>query len=530
MWLYRKKLLEEKEAYYLEECKDEGFIEKEQEQEYDEGSQCQDDDTLFIDDDDTMDMIGGMRNKSSHLKLFFVLWFTNQHKDMQRVSLRRLKQKMMLVLAKGSRKLQAVAATPPRKPLEAAACEVPNRYSFTGFKAESCQRNITVKDLGIKVDIGLGKHKDYLVEADLESLLRFKAVSKSGYALVEHPDFISTHFNYSNAYRQGLLAVKGNENMRGDWNITSIFLHSLDNVAENVPFPSPSRRNNGHLRFLGSCNGLVCLAIDFISTIALWNPATRQYRSVKVPRVFDQFKTAFLDTFGFGFLPDENDHNVVRIPGKLHIADMGGGGAGTGTTVVWVYTLNSDSWRVIQVALADLSFGFAFRLPSMNGFLHWMARTLNNVDVIVSLDIRKKVFQLIALPNSGGFHGKMIKREIVVLKGSLSMILSSVTVPTSFEVWLMTEYGVQESWTKQFAIELGHCPRTVLCPVGVWKTGDIVFKYMENNSHEELLLYDCSSKEIKHSRLHEKPGSFRLVHNFVESLVSTDGGRGALEL
>ncbi|CAK9167933.1 unnamed protein product [Ilex paraguariensis] len=95
MWLYRKKLLEEKEAYYLEECKDEGFIEKEQEQEYDEGSQCQDDDTLFIDDDDTMDMIGGMRNKSSHLKLFFVLWFTNQHKDMQRVSLRRLKQKMV---------------------------------------------------------------------------------------------------------------------------------------------------------------------------------------------------------------------------------------------------------------------------------------------------------------------------------------------------------------------------------------------------------------------------------------------------
>ncbi|CAK9156624.1 unnamed protein product [Ilex paraguariensis] len=254
---------------------------------------------------------------------------------------------------------------------------------------------------------------------------------------------------YSNAYEPKLLGVRtDSEDLTPD-----IYLYSFNHMPQNLPLPfSYSFEHPASVQ--GSCNGLVCVTLNEGSTIVLWNPATRQFRPIRVPFVNAWFSD-MSTTFGFGFLPDENDYKVVRIPLRK-----------SNSTPVSVYSLGSDSWRAIRVAVPDMTFRLG--AVSVNGFLHWLAYQLKEIELIVSFDLRNEVFQQMAMPDSCGFDYE-IKREIVVLKGSLSVIVYSapLTAGNSFEIWVMTEYGLQESWTKKFTIGTFS---TTVWPVGVWST------------------------------------------------------------
>ncbi|KAM7505268.1 hypothetical protein LguiB_004172 [Lonicera macranthoides] len=73
------------------------------------------------------------------------------------------------------------------------------------------------------------------------------------------------------------------------------------------------------------------------------------------------------------------------------------------------------------------------------------------MEIIVSFDLRDEVFGQMVVPDSCGFDDE-IKSELVVLKGSLSVIFYSKNEENDicFEIWVMTEQGVEESWTRLF--------------------------------------------------------------------------------
>jgi hypothetical protein len=100
---------------------------------------------------------------------------------------------------------------------------------------------------------------------------------------------------------------------------------------------------------LGPCNGIFCFAAtllkgtemepsDDYDQIVLWNPATRE--SKKLPQFHrPQDETDPVYDFGLGFDPKTNDYKVIRI---LTFSSQ---------CEVAVYSLRSDSWRVIDSSL-----------------------------------------------------------------------------------------------------------------------------------------------------------------------------------
>ncbi|CAK9184033.1 unnamed protein product [Ilex paraguariensis] len=342
-----------------------------------------------------------------------------------------------------------------------------------------------------------------------KSSVKRQSVCKSWYDLLTDPDFILMQFHYSNVYTPKLLGVS----IDFDDPIPDIFLYSFDQVPVKIPLPFPYIPSDQVTVIVeGSCNGLVCVSLDGRSAIVLWNPATRQIRPTMVPHV-DGWLNEEFDIIGFGFLPDENDYKVVKIPYPLRRQDYGGG-----PIPVSIYTSSSDSWKVIQAAVPDMSFRVG--ATSFNGFLHWMAYKHTEMELIISFDLSNEVFQQIAVPGYCGFDCN-IKREIVVLKGSLAVIVYSWRdlVDRSFEVWLMTEYGVQESWTK---FTIGPFS-TVVWPVGIWRKDEIIFQYLHHCTYQ-LFLYDSSSQEIYYFPSHGAMDFFKVL-NYVESLVPVNGGK-----
>uniref|UniRef100_A0A5B6YZS3 Uncharacterized protein n=1 Tax=Davidia involucrata TaxID=16924 RepID=A0A5B6YZS3_DAVIN len=133
-----------------------------------------------------------------------------------------------------------------------------------------------------------------------------------------------------------------------------------------------------------------------------------------------------------------------------------------------------------------------------------------------SLDLGGEVFPPIEVPGSYGFPSE-IQRVLVVLKGSLSMIVYSTQeqINRCFDMWVMSEYGVQESWSKQ--VTIGPFSR-VLEPLMSWNNGEIIFKYNEVLT-DELFSYHPSVQELKALPISEPSRTFK-VYNYIESLVS----------
>ncbi|KAK4732769.1 hypothetical protein R3W88_025757 [Solanum pinnatisectum] len=150
------------------------------------------------------------------------------------------------------------------------------------------------------------------------------------------------------------------------------------------------------LQFVGSVNGLICVAIEE-KDVFLWNPSIRNLK--KLP----SSGTDSFYTYGFGYDELHDDYTVVVI---MRIV----GDDNSGYNVGKIYSLNSISWKClddIQSAIQIYKSG-----GLVNGKLHW---AITNK---VSINYNDWVILVV-------------------------------------DVWVMKEYGVKKSWTKMFNISDG---------------------------------------------------------------------------
>ena len=94
-----------------------------------------------------------------------------------------------------------------------------------------------------------------------------------------------------------------------------------------------------------------------------------------------------------------------------------------------------------------------------NGALHWIASSDNDNRVvypfIVAFDVNDEKFRLIMLPPNASIDKELLDfiTYLVDYKGSLALITYLVdhnVITTGVKVtWIMKEYGLFESWTKQ---------------------------------------------------------------------------------
>ncbi|KAG5550542.1 hypothetical protein RHGRI_015488 [Rhododendron griersonianum] len=163
---------------------------------------------------------------------------------------------------------------------------------------------------------------EILSRLPVKSLLRFKSVCKSWYALIKTPDFISKHLLTQSALNStSLLVTTYNYETQ---NPVMSLIHTDDgfnNGPISLVFPFLNRtsfRGWDHRGIGGICNGLVCMSPScsrFGYPLILCNPSTRQFREIPNSEWhwLDDPENVMGVSFGFGFHSSANDYKLIRI-------------------------------------------------------------------------------------------------------------------------------------------------------------------------------------------------------------------------
>ncbi|XP_026388931.1 F-box/kelch-repeat protein At3g06240-like isoform X1 [Papaver somniferum] len=247
-------------------------------------------------------------------------------------------------------------------------------------------------------------------------------------------------------------------------------------------------KDNKHDEFdlLGSCNGLVYGWNYLMRSFSLWNPATNEYRIL--PKSQDTYNyMGRLHGFGYDYKTD--DYKLVIIHENKE------------NCLTEVYSLKSNLWKCFR----SPRWGFHVDKLSgvlLNGALHWFGP--------IAMDISEEKLKELQLP--------MICDNFVnmgVLDGCLCVLATDEEV---FEVWVMQDYEVQESWTKLYTItyESIICdPRFPVELIGFLMNGEIMFK---DPKMQSIILYNPKYDTARKPNMH----GLRLLRavSYFESLVS----------
>ncbi|KAJ4982332.1 hypothetical protein NE237_033169 [Protea cynaroides] len=298
---------------------------------------------------------------------------------------------------------------------------------------------------------------DILSRLPVKFLLIFRCVCKLWYVLINDPVFIKMHISRSLVSNSNLGIIfrnlVRNNFIFGEVRVSELHNYSSDELEQqtvielNHPFKLPH-----YLGFLGlvlgSCNGLPCLCSFFYNAkkeILLWNPSTR--RNQKVPSIPEEYPKFDYNVYGFGHEPTTDYYTIVRIV-KL---------SGALDSVVAVYSLSTNSWKRIENMPFYLTSPHLPHFPPVlaNSALHWFADreprpNSASSEFIASFDLQDEEYRELPLPDSD-FVKNNVDMNLGVLGGQLCVLCSFLRIRV--EVWLMKEYGVRDSWEKQFSIE-----------------------------------------------------------------------------
>ncbi|KAK2986259.1 hypothetical protein RJ640_021828 [Escallonia rubra] len=208
------------------------------------------------------------------------------------------------------------------------------------------------------------------------------------------------------------------------------------------------------------------------------------------------------------------EYKVIRIA-ELYEDDESGG-YGFHSVNVEIYDLSIDSWREID-AVVPYVWYFPCSELLFNGHFHWWADDKDHGgESMLSFHISTEVFQQIQLPDVCAFPDGN-ERAFLVLNESIALLLFNPLDQTCFDVWLMTEYGIAESWTKQFTI--GPLVQ-IEQPLLFWK-----HELLLEKSNGQLVSYDFKSQRLKEFQVYGAQESLRIVA-YNESLWADDEDHG----
>lgn len=361
---------------------------------------------------------------------------------------------------------------------------------------------------------------EILLKLPVKSLLRFKCVCKSWYALIKGANFVNQHLCYANTSSSGSLIFMLYDAASRKYGISLVSDETLKSVPSaqlKLPPSCEKLANWGDLfTFLGPVNGIYCI-YDEYSDVVLWNPSTKEFRHLPPtdqPNIPRGELSAGVNT-GFGFDPKTNDYKVIRIMTycyekyidgpRFHRAEL--------------YTLSTDAWSELDPLLPCQITGLDIHNGYLSGAYHWLAYdNTRKKDLVLSFDMADEVFGTFLRP--AAFEEDSFAEELLVIKGSLTLIsYDHKEIGTCFVIWVMKEYAVEESWTKLASIgPFSEC----LIPVGCGKKHEVFLRTAISNE-VCLIRYDAKSRELAKFQLGKVTGGSVICFHaviYMESLVS----------
>lgn len=345
---------------------------------------------------------------------------------------------------------------------------------------------------------------EILVRLPVKSLLKFRSVSKSWLGLISSPEFIDTHLSKSannkdfSHHRFMLRFYLPKYNLK-DCSVRSLL---YDSVAEALDLEYPTKEIRRSVQVVGSVNGLICLAIAK-KYFFIWNTSIRKFK--KLPECRDEFCFGHHFMYGFGYDEVNRDYKVVVgfHNESYHYSFL---------VKAKMYSLNSDFWTSIEDFKSGVLGGKSGVF--VNGKLHWANSVYRRSGWdIISVDLADRTWGKVEQPYYGeGDFGWTLG----VLGRNLSVCCNYYTIQT--DVWVLKEYGVEESWIKMFTIDIPCDPMMRHAPCQ--------FLYMSNRGEilhqfgSTFMIYNPKDHSIVHQSPHlEVTGYDYEASIYVESLV-----------
>ncbi|XP_012842264.1 PREDICTED: F-box/kelch-repeat protein At3g23880-like [Erythranthe guttata] len=378
--------------------------------------------------------------------------------------------------------------------------------------------------------------EEILYNLPIQSLLRFKCVSKSWLSTISSKAFIKEHLKRSIAEddkagltdlthhkllftRKILSRVLGTRKILGpnrtgfSYSLGTSSLGNESNIVTPTFYDYPMPR----LCFLilGSCNGLVLMRYSMrTEPLILCNPSTRIPRVIPsppfdspVPR--ERHLIRLIDCndnlkYGLGYDESNDDYKVVCIRDtnvrEPHHYETR------------MYSSKADSWKKIESY--DKRFHSILCGKFVNGRLHWLARFDSDDShrgTIISLDLADEKYRTLSSNSIANFQ----TGTVVEFGGYLGLL--SVRRDRHLDLWVMKEYGVTESWTKIWTksdfVDRPDLSGGPTIPVCWTKNGDIVMV----RGYDVLV---CNGRNILRKSRVDMIGDRIDSIVYVESLVS----------
>ncbi|KAA8543883.1 hypothetical protein F0562_021940 [Nyssa sinensis] len=256
------------------------------------------------------------------------------------------------------------------------------------------------------------------------------------------------------------------------------------------------------LTLVNSCNGLLCLCHSAYHII-VFNPVTGEQMTLPKSTKVENIKAGTDSVFGFGFSSRTNQYKVVRV--IYQNQNPRRGKSGLARSVAQVHTLGTRSWRTIQkspLLLCNASY-----TTFLNVVIHWLLGDHpDSSDLICCFDVRDEEFGSVSPPWTDYFDKDRSIMSMGVLGESLCICDTSFN---SIDIWVMNEYGVQESWTKHFQInlEIDYYPTFICEPIKYLTNGELVVLIEQ----EDLVFYD-PNRGHRHGTCNSSGASAELEH------------------
>ncbi|KAK9167634.1 hypothetical protein Scep_002825 [Stephania cephalantha] len=382
------------------------------------------------------------------------------------------------------------------------------------------KRSVAVHEDSICEDVIIG----ILSRLPGKSLFRFKSVCKAWRTLIDQPSFIQKHLEQS---QRGEGTTRPNNIMFLDCNNESR-LYSLDIESSSalllscdeveVELTEKVRRCEDIPRlsmlpcFLGSCNGLVCIKASY-KTLCLFNPCTRTYTNFE----YKHPQNMLFSSFGFGYDAKIKDYKLVMISNSTQTTETTDSASN-----IKVLTLGTNAWRKLSNVPYRVGLGPG---KLINGALHWIDNETNQV---ICFDVEEEEFKVVSRPVYYNAAARVsVSVEVAELEGCLAVVCRHRSRKCrDVEVWMMKEYGLEDSWTKMFSID----PKT-LPPLLIKNKNTGVFRpkcfitalCILKNNEGVLLLID---RDIVLYNL--KSNTCRYIHRVAIEFFSIVSYRGSL--
>ncbi|CAK8573317.1 unnamed protein product [Lathyrus sativus] len=344
---------------------------------------------------------------------------------------------------------------------------------------------------------------EILLRLPVKHLLQFKCVCKSWKTLISDPQFAKNHLRIPSLTNQKLVFFVAKEPNK-------MVSYPLKQLLENssIPVKPDSVRYMKIHKYciIGSCNGLLCLYYKCQRRVRLYNPSIR-FQSKKSPQAVSHDWR--IKQFGFGY-----DH----VNDKYKLLVIAQNRDDLSQSLTKIYTFGENLWKTIP----------NFSLTPINS-LHWLGKfvsgTLNwivcgfssNQNSILSFNVEKETHEEMLLPQNDDVN--VHTRKPYVLGNYLCVFDIYFTIKHQCDVWLMKEFGVAESWTKQILITSEN-QTSFVEPFFILDNGGALL--LANKLSSQIILYNLNNAGLDYPLITGTTGfkPHTTLHIHRESLVS----------